>query len=91
MRYTKETLNKLENIFELGGYKVRYEKGNFRSGACLVKGTPIIIVNKMFTNEGKINSLIEILKEVNENIEFKNFMTDELESDYKKFLKHEPE
>ena len=91
MRYTKETLDKLENIFELGGYKVRYEKGNFRSGACLVKGTPIIIVNKMFTNEGKINSLIDVLKDINVTIEFKNFITDELEGDYKKFLKHEHE
>ena len=90
MRYTGETLAKLENIFELGGYKVRYEKGNFRSGACLVKGMPIIVVNKHFTNEGKINSLIEILKEIDKQIEFKNFMTDELQNDYEKFLKHEP-
>jgi hypothetical protein len=89
MRYTKETLDKLENIFELGGYKIRYEKGNFRSGACLVKGSPIIVVNKHFTNEGKINSLIEILKEINSTIEFKNFITDELQNDYTKFLKHE--
>ncbi len=89
MRYTKETLDKLENIFELGGYKVRYEKGNFRSGACLVKGSPIIIVNKMFTSEGKINSLIEILREISENTELKTFITDELQKDYDKFLKHE--
>ncbi|AFM05226.1 hypothetical protein Fleli_2873 [Bernardetia litoralis DSM 6794] len=90
MRYTKETLDKLESIFELGGYKVRYEKGNFRSGACLVKGSPIIVVNKTFTNEGKINSLIEILKEIDENTEFKNFITDELQNEYEKFLKYEP-
>ncbi|WP_338762929.1 hypothetical protein WAF17_18595 [Bernardetia sp. ABR2-2B] len=51
---------------------------------------PIIIVNKMFTNEGKINSLIEILKEIDEQLEFHNFMTDELQNDYEKFLKHEP-
>lgn len=89
MRYTKETLDKLETIFELGGYKVRYEKGNFRSGACLVKGSPIVVVNKHFTNEGKINSLIEILKEIDETTSLQTFITEELQNDYIKFLKHE--
>jgi galactitol-specific phosphotransferase system IIB component len=89
MRYTKETLDKLENIFELGGYKVRYEKGNFRSGACLVKGLHVIVVNKHFTSEGKINSLIEILKEIDQNTELRTLISEELQSEYKKFLKHE--
>jgi Trm5-related predicted tRNA methylase len=44
---------------------VRYEKGNFSSGYCIVEQRKIAIVNKFFDVEGRINSLSEILSSLN--------------------------
>ena len=38
MKYTKHLLNKLEDIFSESDYVLRYEKGNFQSGYCILKG-----------------------------------------------------
>lgn len=64
IRYTKHFLNKLEDIFAESDYMLRYEKGNFKSGYCLLNETRIAIVNKYYTTEGKINCLIDILKSI---------------------------
>lgn len=64
IRYTKQFLNKLEDIFSESDYVLRYEKGNFKSGYCLLKDTKIAIVNKYYTTEGKVNCLIDILKSI---------------------------
>lgn len=64
IRYTKQFLNKLEDIFAESDYVLRYEKGNFKSGYCLLNETKIAIVNKYYTTEGKVNCLIDILKSI---------------------------
>lgn len=64
VKYTKHFLNKLEDVFAESEYMLRYEKGNFKSGYCILNDTKIVIVNKYYTLEGKINCLIEILKEI---------------------------
>jgi len=43
---------------------LRYEKGNFKSGYCILKETGMVIINKYYSLDGKINCLLEILKEV---------------------------
>lgn len=65
VKYTKHFLNKLEDIFSETDYQLRYEKGSFKSGYCILKDTKIAIVNKYYTTEGKINCLIDILKTIN--------------------------
>ncbi|QHT72071.1 hypothetical protein GXP67_18140 [Rhodocytophaga rosea] len=62
IKYTPQFLNKLEELFSECGYVLRYEKGNFKAGYCLLKDTRIAIVNRYFTTEGKINCLIEMLR-----------------------------
>ncbi|WP_420387507.1 hypothetical protein [Roseivirga sp.] len=64
VKYTKHFLGKLEDIFAESDYVLRYEKGNFKSGYCILKDTKIAIVNKYYTTEGKVNCLIDILKSV---------------------------
>ena len=64
IRYTKHFLNKLEDIVAESDYVLRYEKGNFKSGYCLLNETRIAIVNKYYTTEGKINCLIDIIKSI---------------------------
>jgi hypothetical protein len=69
IKYTPAFLSKLEDIFAESEHFLRYEKGNFKSGYCILKEKKVIIVNKYFSLEGKINCLIEILKQtlVDEN------------------------
>ena len=65
IKLTKQFQNKLESILISQDYKVRFEKGNFKSGYCIINKNKIVIINKYFTIEGKINSLIEIIKKIN--------------------------
>ena len=64
VKYTKHFLSKLEDIFAESEYSLRYEKGQFKSGYCILKDTKIAIVNRYYTLEGKINCLIEILRTI---------------------------
>jgi hypothetical protein len=62
IKYTNQFLTKLEDLIAESDYILRYEKGNFKSGYCLLKEQKIMILNKFFTTEGKINALLDILK-----------------------------
>ncbi|PIB35313.1 hypothetical protein BFP72_07830 [Reichenbachiella sp. 5M10] len=64
IKYSKHFLNKLEDLFSESDYILRYEKGNFQSGYCVLNEAKVIIVNKFYSLDGKINCLMEILKEV---------------------------
>lgn len=64
MKYTKTNLQKLETLFEELGYVVRYEKGSFNSGYCMVEDRNLAVVSKFFGTEGRINVLIEILTNI---------------------------
>jgi len=61
IKYTKHLLGKMEELFQELDYTVRYAKGRFQSGYCLVEQQKIAVVNKFFETEGRINVLIEIL------------------------------
>ncbi|MDJ1480752.1 hypothetical protein QNI16_09680 [Cytophagaceae bacterium YF14B1] len=65
MKYTPQFLSKIEDIFAESDYILRYEKGNFKTGWCVLKETKIVVVNKFLPLEGRINSVVEILKSVN--------------------------
>lgn len=62
---TNHTLEKLEQLLRDLGYRLRYEKGNFRSGACVLHESKVVVVNKFLGLEQRINSLAEIIKSVN--------------------------
>jgi len=64
IKYTVPFLTKLEDLLAESDYTLRYEKGNFKSGYCLLREQKIIIINKFYTVEGKINALLDILKTV---------------------------
>ena len=79
LKYTKHNLNKLEEIFKELKVTIRYEKGNFQSGYCIVTGKNIVIINKFFEVEARINTLMEILEE-------NKFSTEELTEENKELL-----
>ncbi|MEM8907353.1 MAG: hypothetical protein AAGD05_05855, partial [Bacteroidota bacterium] len=60
-KYTKHTLKKIEELFGEIDYTIRYERGNFQSGYCLVENKRIAVVNKFYDTEARINCLLEIL------------------------------
>jgi hypothetical protein len=62
IKYTNQFLAKLEDLIAESDYILRYEKGNFKAGYCLLREQKIMIVNKFFTMEGKINALLDIIR-----------------------------
>jgi hypothetical protein len=64
MKYTRNNLKKLEALFEEMEYTIRYEKGNFQSGYCIVENRKIAVVNKFFDTESRMNVLFEILSTI---------------------------
>ena len=64
LKYTKYTLQKIENLFELSGFKVRYEKGSFKAGYCIVEQSNVVVINKFFDTEARINCLLDMIVSV---------------------------
>ena len=65
IKLTKQFQKKLELLLESQDYKIRFEKGNFKSGYCIIKKKKVAIINKYFTTEGKINALLDIINSIN--------------------------
>lgn len=60
IKYTPQYLKKLEDFLKENLYEVRYEKGNFKSGYCILEAKKVVVVNKFATVESRIQSLFEI-------------------------------
>ncbi|MFY7880210.1 MAG: hypothetical protein ACOVP6_09070 [Lacibacter sp.] len=65
MKYTQTTLDKLEAILEESGYIVRYERGTFQSGYCILEEKKVVVLNKFLSLEGRINTLVELIPQIN--------------------------
>ncbi len=61
MKINQSTLTKLEKIISQAGYVIRYERGNFQSGYCILQNKKVVVLNKFLQTEGKINTVVEIL------------------------------
>ena len=68
MKYNQTTLNKLEDILGENLYTVRYERGTFQSGWCLLEAKKVVVLNKFLQIEGRINILLELIPQL--NVEF---------------------
>ena len=60
--YSRHNLKKTEELLSDLGYKVRYEKGQFKSGYCIVDSASVIIVNKFLDVTSRMQKLLEILE-----------------------------
>ncbi len=60
-KYNQHSLQKIESLVKEAGYIVRYEKGSFKSGYCLLQDKKVIVINKYYDIESRINSFIEII------------------------------
>jgi hypothetical protein len=64
MKPTQGNLDKLENILSQSSYVVRYERGTFQSGWCLLEAKKIVVLNKFLDIEGRMNTLIELIPQI---------------------------
>lgn len=64
IKYTPHFLSKIEDVFSQSDYVLRFEKGTFKSGYCVLNDQKVVVVNKYYSLEGKINCLVDILKNV---------------------------
>lgn len=64
MKYTKTTLEKLETIVQENGYVLRYERGTFQSGYCILEEKKVVVLNKFLQTEGRINTLIDLIPQL---------------------------
>jgi hypothetical protein len=69
MKYTQSTLDKLESIPEQSGYVLRYERGTFQSGYCILEQKKVVVLNKFLQVEGRINTLIDLIPQLDINPE----------------------
>jgi hypothetical protein len=54
----------LEDILGESEYVVRYERGNFQSGWCLLESRRIVVLNKFLNLEARINTLLELIPQL---------------------------
>ena len=67
MRYNQSTLDKLEAIPKECGYVLRYERGTFQSGYCILEQKKVVVLNKFLQTEGRINTLAELIPQLEIN------------------------
>ncbi|MCO5235715.1 MAG: hypothetical protein M9933_05545 [Chitinophagaceae bacterium] len=64
MKYNQPTLKKMEAILEEAGYMIRYERGTFQSGYCILQQKRVVVLNKFLTLEGRINTLSDLMPQL---------------------------
>jgi hypothetical protein len=70
MKYTQGTLEKIEKVLDEAEYVLRYERGTFQSGYCILEQRKVVVLNKFLQLEGRINTLIDIIPQLNIMPEF---------------------
>lgn len=87
MKYTQTTLDKLESIPEQAGYVLRYERGTFQSGYCILEAKKVVVLNKFLQTEGRINTLMDLIPQLSINPEV---LTDESKKLFKEVMSKLP-
>lgn len=69
MKYNATTLQKLERLLGEGEYKLRYERGTFQSGYCILEQRKVVVLNKFLDVEARINTLTELIPQLELNVD----------------------
>jgi hypothetical protein len=56
-------------LIEEAGYIVRYERGSFQSGFCILEDRKVVVLNKFLQLEGRINTLIDLIPHLKIQVE----------------------
>ncbi|HSC54327.1 MAG TPA: hypothetical protein VLC98_11920 [Phnomibacter sp.] len=84
MKYNQTTLQKLERILSEAEYVFRYERGTFQSGYCVLEARKVVVLNKFLNAEGRINTLLELIPQLNIN---RDALTHDSQKMYEEVLK----
>ena len=84
MKYNAGNLQKLERILSESDYIYRYERGTFQSGYCILEQKRVVVLNKFLNTEGRINTLLELIPQLNIN---RDMLTQESQKAYEEVLK----
>lgn len=60
----KKKILQLKDVFETLGYKLRFEKGHFNAGLCVVHDKKVIVINKFFDEETQLQTLQSIFEQI---------------------------
>lgn len=60
----KRELTELEERLRDAGYTLRYERGHFRAGHCLVHERRVVVVNRFFDTPARLEKLRELSREL---------------------------
>lgn len=81
-------VNELEQLGRQLGVQVRYEKGDFEGGYCVLKAQKILVVNKRLHDARKASSLAQALGEFGIETTFiKPTLRSYIEDEVAKFMK----
>lgn len=69
MKYNQPTLQKIEKLIQESGYIIRYERGSFQSGYCILEHKKVVVLNKFLTVEGRVQTLLELIAILEINID----------------------
>ena len=83
MKYTQTTADKLESVVEEAGYVLRYERGTFQSGYCILEQKKVVVLNKFLKLEGRINTMLDLIPQLEINTEL---LTEESQKLYKDII-----
>ncbi|TAM95152.1 MAG: hypothetical protein EPN39_15840 [Chitinophagaceae bacterium] len=61
IKYSQAILDKMIKLLNEAGYELRFEKGNFNSGFCILEHKKVVVVNRFLDLEGRINTLSDII------------------------------
>ena len=64
MKLTQHTLDKLEALLLQAGYSIRNEKGNFKSGSCVLETSKVIVLNKFAPVETKVGFVLDAIQAI---------------------------
>jgi hypothetical protein len=88
IKYTQTTLDKLEAIPEQSGYVLRYERGTFQSGYCILESKKVVVLNKFLQTEGRINTLLDLIPQLSISIDA---LTDEAQRLFLELMERQTE
>ena len=64
IKLTQHSLDRLEELLLQAGYTIRNEKGNFKSGSCVLEASKVIVLNKFAAVESKVGFVVEAIQHI---------------------------
>lgn len=67
MKFNATYLQKIEKILTEANYKLRYERGTFQSGYCILEQKRVVVLNKFLDTEARVNTLLDLIPQLQIN------------------------